>query len=292
MQELINIHTAFSDILFDPKGHTYKSKKTNKRFVSATTKIKKVKQSFDSVYWTHYKALEANGVKVNPGMSLEQLKGKFKKVKNPSITPGVLANRWKKLAKDGQTVGTYVHARAEQYLLGKADLEHTGIDALLQKGSIPLIKQAEQYIKDHLNYVPIKTELIVGDYDSMTAGQCDALMFDTETNTYILIDWKTDKKLSLTNPYQNMKAPLERLEDSDYNKYALQLSIYRYCLEKNAGIKISKCIIINITLTNPTYVEYELPYLKKEVELLLSSKTNTTEHANAKQNNIYRPNFN
>lgn len=67
--------------------------------------------------------------------------------------------------------------------------------------------------------------------------------------------------------------PIEHLDDSPYFHYALQLSMYKYILEKNYGITISK---LRLGIFHPTYNKpyvLEMPYLKSEIDILLGLRS-------------------
>ena len=60
------------------------------------------------------------------------------------------------------------------------------------------------------------------------------------------MDWKTSKNIP-TKAYGNKRGILSEssnIDDSKFNRYSLQLSLYRYLLEKYYGLKISKYLYI------------------------------------------------
>jgi hypothetical protein len=59
------------------------------------------------------------------------------------------------------------------------------------------------------------------------------------------------------------------LLDSKFNHYALQLSLYRYLLEKNYDITIDDQIIVHID--NDSVHGYITPYLLKNIESILNN---------------------
>lgn len=59
--------------------------------------------------------------------------------------------------------------------------------------------------------------------------------------------------------------PLEHLDNTPYYHYALQLSLYKYILEKNYGMKISD---LRLGIFHPAYNKpyvLRMPYLEKEI---------------------------
>ena len=62
------------------------------------------------------------------------------------------------------------------------------------------------------------------------------------------MDWKTSKVIG-TKAFGNKKGVLpasENIEDTKFNHYALQLSLYRYLLEQNYGLNICSHYIVHL----------------------------------------------
>lgn len=67
-----------------------------------------------------------------------------------------------------------------------------------------------------------------------------------------------------------MKYPLSNLQDSNYWHYVLQLSTYAWMIQKmDPRFKIKKLALIHYDHDNKQTI-YELPYLKTEVERMLT----------------------
>jgi hypothetical protein len=102
------------------------------------------------------------------------------------------------------------------------------------------------------------------------AGTIDFV--DYQDGEYIIYDWKrTDKIIDNGMPIKadkyggHGKFPLEHLDNSPYYHYALQLSLYKYILEKNYGIIISD---LRLGIFHPAYDKpyiLRIPYLEKEI---------------------------
>ena len=81
--------------------------------------------------------------------------------------------------------------------------------------------------------------------------------------------------LPIKNSQYGVKAlpPIENLDDSPYYHYALQLSLYKYILEKNYGITVSK---LRLGIFHPSYNKpyvLEIPYLKNEIDSLFGLRS-------------------
>ncbi len=96
-------------------------------------------------------------------------------------------------------------------------------------------------------YVPIANEFIVYDQENAICGTIDALMYNTRLNCYSIIDWKTSKKFDTGNQWSEyMKPPFEHIQYCNTAEYSLQLSLYKYILEKHTSIKINEMLLFQL----------------------------------------------
>ena len=71
--------------------------------------------------------------------------------------------------------------------------------------------------------------------------------------------------------WQKGLGQLSEIEDTSYNRYCLQQSLYKYILEKNYDLKISNMYLIVLHPDYDTYYKVKVPYLKSEIEYILKS---------------------
>ena len=69
-----------------------------------------------------------------------------------------------------------------------------------------------------------------------------------------------------------LKVPLQKLAQTDLNIYSLQLSLYKFILERNLEIKIKECWLVHLNENKDDYIRYEVPYLKKEIKAILDKR--------------------
>lgn len=135
-------------------------------------------------------------------------------------------------------------------------------------------------ISDMVAYAKeVLPEVLIYYADKKIAGQSD-LVVNRNANVYDFYDYKTNESkgivfdsMAVKNgeiKYYNryFKYPMAHLEDCNYVKYALQLSIYAYMAEMEFGWKIGRLAILFIDKKlnlNPIPV----PYMRFEAELLL-----------------------
>ena len=105
--------------------------------------------------------------------------------------------------------------------------------------------------------------------DLALAGTVDLLARHRETGEFVLIDWKTNKKIDRTpyNDKRGIRGPARRLGDCRRVKYGLQLSLYRYILESRHGIELSEQLLVHLTGEGAESIPSR--YLKGDVVALL-----------------------
>ena len=83
-------------------------------------------------------------------------------------------------------------------------------------------------------------------------------------------DWKTNKKLRMSNEYnKKLKGILSHLDECEYTIYSLQLSIYREIIKKKTNLDIGKTYIVWFFEDNDDYKVIECLDLSKESKLIL-----------------------
>lgn len=231
----INHHERDSLIHFDEASHTYT---VNGRVLkSVTTLVGECFEQFDADYWAAKKA---------PAMGM---------------TPEEVKVLWERKGEEARNLGTMMHAKIERYYLGQPNASDE---------TYCLFEQfTERY---HLT--PYRTEWTIYDEESGIAGTLDFL--DFQQGVFTIFDWKRSNKILVcgtpetTNRWgKHAFCPIAHVPDTTYWHYALQLSIYRYILEKNYGLSISggKLGIFHPDNGRPYVVN--VPYMKAEVMALL-----------------------
>ena len=158
---------------------------------------------------------------------------------------------------------------------------------LLFDGSIEYLKainiiqkQARDFKEDYKDiYEHIKDEQVVGSPEYDIASAVDHLFYNKLTGEVDLIDYKTNSILKGYNDEiknrrytKKMKIPLSHLNDDSITHYYIQLSIYKYLIEKYTNIKIANLVIVYMSENIENYEIIEVPYLKDEVEKILESR--------------------
>lgn len=230
------------EISFTEKNHRYIDNLGNK-YVSVTSFLKGCFKKFDSV-----KIAKACSKGINPKYSGRDYRD--------------ILSDWKKEAIRGTSEGTNVHEYAEYWGAppGKS------IKPMSDRCKLVFNQVDIAYRKLLLQFKFIAAEIIVFSPKLRIAGTIDLLFYDQETNEIIIIDWKTNKTISTENLYQKCLSPIEHLQETDINKYGLQLSLYQHVMIKENYFPKAKGYrraLIHLTATSATpikleYYEYEI----------------------------------
>ena len=135
--------------------------------------------------------------------------------------------------------------------------------------------QADNFYDDYKeNFEHLADEFVIGSEEYDIASAIDHLFINKLTGGLILVDYKTNTDIYKNDKYaKNMKVPLQNLKDTTLNHYFLQLSIYKFIVEKYTELKIEDMFITWLSETNENYEIIEVPYLKEEVEKILENRS-------------------
>lgn len=207
-----------TDLKFDEASHKYwLESNPDIKFTSTTTFIGKFFEVFNAP------KIASKLVKTHP--------------KYQHMTVKELLRTWNKTA----THGTKVHNEVEKYILG--DLSYTAL-------SEPKARHAVDWIEDtfdrerHILYPEVK----LYSKELQISGTVDLLAYDKEKDLYLIGDWKTNKKITKTayGGKTGTHPATYKVEDCKFNKYALQMSLYRYMLEQEYGVDVKRQILVHL----------------------------------------------
>ena len=172
---------------------------------------------------------------------------------------------WERKGKESRDLGTAMHKKIENYYQG---IDSANDDAF----------NLFRIFANNIKLVPYRTEWAVYDWEYKLAGTIDFV--DYQNGEYTVYDWKRSDKIIAngmpikTNKYgEKGNYPLEHIDNSPYYHYALQLSLYKFILERNYGIKIDK---LRLGTFHPTYNKpylLEVPYLENEINTIFNLRS-------------------
>lgn len=236
---------------------------------------------------TPYISVSQLAHKLEPEKDWDAIKEKY--AKKNGLTIEEVTKDWEHKRVWGTQVGTKLHDIREKEVLAKKTIlykkkEHTVVPSkYIQKKKVC-------YDLSNLSDMACYPELILYNHDYRLAGQTDKL-FITKGKAFVY-DYKTDKEITkrafqtATIPPDMLKHPVSHLEDCNFNMYSIKMSLYMWMLLKaNPKLKPGGIILQHCQLErdmnnlavldkegNPKVKQekdYEIPYLKKEVEDIL-----------------------
>lgn len=228
------LFTSFNDVTYYDEPHKYYV--GNKQLISVTTIIHRYQEEFNEDYWSKIKAEEYG------------------------ITQKEVIRAWKFINKKGTMKGSAIHDYAENLFLNKVFpypkeliLDEFGFDPILEEYEITKkhVNKFHNDVKGRL--IPIRTEMIIYDPESLIGGMLDILFYNVKTGEFQIWDWKTNKKFDKEMKSRHFQDKLYMLEDSDLEIYSIQLAMYKLIIEKITGIKLGKSYVVWFSHNNDNY---------------------------------------
>lgn len=274
------------NVCFNESSHKYWDETdVNKKYVSVTTLIEKYGQEFDGNFWSAYKALE----KLIPSDDWKTISANLRKTKKINkeelfstydITEDdfnreqqAILDEWQKTNIEACERGTAIHLAFENSLYGEdrgTTLKKFGIG-----GKFECKRNYFELDLPHGVYPEYLISRTSDDGILNLAGQIDLLV--KNGNEITICDWKTNKEIKTKGFYDaskksitKMKYPLNKLDDTNFWHYSLQLSTYAWMLQKiNPDFIIKDLMLCHIDHNGKETI-YHCEYLKREVELMLA----------------------
>lgn len=214
-----------------------------RQLTGVTRFINQFSKPFDSEYWANRKAKERGD-----GTTKEQ----------------ILAE-WDAKGKAACDLGHRVHFQAEVICDGfGGDQEPDGYTEAIEAAI------------SELKITPVATERVICDPELGLSGIVDLVCFIGDSQEPAIVDWKTNRKgIEFRNRWQKMLTPLGRLDDCSYHHYALQLSLYRFILERHYNFRPTRQCLIYLP-GDGTYRPIPAPYMRQEIDDITNFATPAT----------------
>ena len=148
---------------------------------------------------------------------------------------------WKGKSKRSTDAGTEIHKFGEDYAYHR----YFGIGekpVVLDKQCLGIV-QFWNDLPDR--YTPVELELQMYSKLYKYCGTADKILYDYETDSYVISDWKTNESLTSDynkNPLFHIPEELGLVQDG-FGKYTLQFSFYQILLEE-VGVKVTDRILV------------------------------------------------
>ena len=244
---LKELNKAFGDFKFYEDGHyyTYKDKPIS---IGATGLIEQYTQDFDS-------QAVAERVAAKQNKSVQEILDEWKTKNIIACEKGHLGHLYAQSLWSGENIQESMKNATEPV-------------KMLLEG---ILEQADNFYKDYQDRLEhLYDEYVIGSEEYDIASAIDHLFINKLTGGLVLVDYKTNSDIHKNEKYaKNMKVPLSHLKDYTLNHYYIQLSIYKYLVEKYTNLKIEEMFIVYFSENIDNYEIIEIPYLYKEVKNIL-----------------------
>ena len=247
---LKELNKAFGDFKFFEEDHHYEYK--GKRVgMSVTRLIEEYTQEFDSQAIAERVALKENKT-VQEVLDEWQYKNKF------ACEKGSTCHEWIQSLWSGNEYNELLFDGSIEYINAVNKIQN----------------QAKNFKKDYEDRLEhLADEYVIGSKEYDLASAIDHLFINKLTGGLVLVDYKTNSDIHKNERYaKNMKVPLSHLKDFTLNHYYIQLSIYKYIVEKYTNLKFEEMFIVWFSENIDNYQIIEVPYLKNEVIKILENR--------------------
>jgi ATP-dependent exoDNAse (exonuclease V) beta subunit len=132
-----------------------------------------------------------------------------------------------------------------------------------------------QFVRDHPDLVPYRTEWMIYDEELKLAGSID-MVYENPDGTLMIYDWKRCKEIVQVNNWNKYATnPLiKRMPDCNFWHYSLQLNTYKAILERKYGKTVTKLCLVRLHPTNEgdSYELIDVPALTAEIDILFKEQ--------------------
>jgi CRISPR/Cas system-associated exonuclease Cas4 (RecB family) len=239
-----NAHLRDKDISFEAGPHIYTVCGERGTYTSVTT-------------WNHNHFSKFNADDV-----IDKMLKNTKNMNDPSykyygMTREQIKKQWTESGSSASGSGTKMHDDIEKFYNGM-DVKNDSIE----------FQYFQQFVKDHPELVPYRTEWMVYYEELKISGSID-MVFENPDGTIQIYDWKRSKEIKHEDTYgKYAKTPcISHIPDVNFWHYALQLNVYKTILEHKYGKKVTDLYLVCIHPDNQykTYERIKVPFLNKEM---------------------------
>lgn len=245
--------SVFNRVTFIEKSHSYLVDGQLSNSPSVTRLLKKFKKEFDK---------EGNAKRVAKRMRVS--------------TNQVLAD-WEINNLYSTTLGSMLHKYIENFYCNKrvefeGKFDGLGFDEKKKIGeNLPkLIGYFQNFYEDYKHLICVKNEVVLGDVDdTKVCGMSDMLCYNTQTDEFEIVDYKTNKRMEKKSKYGGILLyPFDDMSEGEINEYTIQLNTYKYFVEKYTSLKIGKMRVIWFNVVNDNYHVYDLEDIQDKIKLM------------------------
>lgn len=244
---LKELNKAFGDFKFYENGHyyTYKDKPIS---IGATGLIEQYTQEFDS-------QAVAEKVAIKENKSIQEVLDEWEYKNKFACEKGSTCHEFAQHLWSRNKYEVALFDNSEEFLNACGKIRRQALKFKLD-------------YEDRLEH--LADEFVIGSEEYDIASAIDHIFINKLTGGLVLVDYKTNSDIHKNERYAKlMKVPLNNLKDTTLVHYAIQLSIYKYIVEKYTNLQIEEMFIVWFSENNENYEIIDVPYLEKEVKNIL-----------------------
>lgn len=191
---------------------------------------------------------------------------------------------WKSNGDSVAGAGTNLHERIECFMNDKRfkfNYTHKELHEIYDSDNHNKIDDAVeweyflQFVRDHPDFTPYRTEWMIFDEELKLAGSID-MVYENPDGTLAIYDWKRSKDITQINTWKKFASnPLiSHIPDTNFWHYALQLNTYKAIIERRYGKIVTKLCLVRLhpDIKEQTYELLEVPILTKEINNLFEQR--------------------
>lgn len=187
-----------------------------------------------------------------PPFDAQKMAAKKARYSNPPKTAEQILQEWDAKRTHACEMGTRVHYNQEMMMNGSPDFQQPADErerAIMSAGWQAMTDLAAA------GWQPVAAEKMVFSLEYKLAGTIDAIF--QRGREILIVDWKTNEAIHKKNQYgQHFLPPANELEDCEYNKYMIQLNLYKRILLKESYVQAIAEQQISLMLVHLTPTGY------------------------------------
>jgi len=263
--DFVLLNDSFKNVRFSEKEHKYKINGEMCKY-SVTSLIKNYSEEFDSEKIAKFVAIKQK-------RSVEDVLKEWEYKKNYSCFKGTEFHKYVENFLDRKftpldDLGFHsflLNEKVDDIDNRKIDHKNTMKDMITN-----FLKFYEWYDSE---FTFLKSEFVVGDFESKISGTIDNLSFNKKTKKLSILDYKTNKNIGKEGyKGKKMLKEMSHLHDCELTKYSLQLHIYKNIIEKNTSFEVDDLYIVWFPENKP-YELIQTLSLEDEAKFILKKES-------------------
>ena len=177
---------------------------------------------------------------------------KWSENQGKEVTPEEVIKVWHHKRDVSNVLGTAVHGYIEAALQNKpyayprdvvAQAFPNEPDPVREKYD-SIVKQVNAFRENSRGkLIPVKSEAVIGSPKYQVCGLVDQIFWNVKANEFQIWDWKTSEKFERSSNFK-FNPPFDKtLDNCDYHKYSMQLTLYKKIFMEETGIPIGQCML-------------------------------------------------